>query len=121
MNQKFDPKQKLDPGQIRQMLNRSLSRIEQPTLERLREARTQAMARYDAHSTAPAFAWVNRSSASGHSTHSHHKAYYWAGAVLLAACLFSGAAYWEDATEHDTSEVDIALLTDDLPIHVYVE
>jgi len=116
MNQKFDPEQ------IKQLLNRTLSRIEQPTLERLRDARAQALARYDARSTTPAFAWSGHSSRAGHSSHSHHKSYYWAGAILLIACLFSGAAYWQHTTaEHDTSAVDIAILTDDLPMHVYVD
>ena len=116
MNQKFYPEK------IKQLLNRSLSQLEQPTLELLREARTQALARYDARSTAPTLAWASHSSRSGHSTHSHHKSYYWAAAILLAACLFSGAAYWQHATtEHDTSDVDIAILTDDLPMHVYVD
>lgn len=116
MNQKFHPEK------IRQLLNRSLSQLEQPTLERLREARTQALGRYDARSATPAFAWAGHSSRSGHSTQSHHKSYYWAGVILLLACLFSGAAYWQHTTaEHDTSAVDIAILTDDLPMHVYVD
>jgi len=116
MNKKFDPEQ------IKPLLNRSLSRIEQPTLERLRKARSQALAHFDAHSAAPDFAWAGHSSRAGHSTHSHHKSYYWAGAILLIACLFSGAAYWQHtAAEHDTSAVDIAILTDDLPMHVYID
>ena len=117
MNQKFHPEQ------IRQLLNRSLSQIEQPTLERLREARTQALARYDAHNAAPAFAWAGNSSRPEHSANLRHKPYYyWVGAILLVAFLFSGAAYWKNATtEQDVSEVDIAILTDDLPMHVYVD
>lgn len=115
MNQKFYPEQ------IKQPLNHSLTQIEQPALERLRIARTQALARYDAHSTAPAFSWAGHSPHSGQNANSHHKSYYWAGAILLAACLYSGASYWQQAAEHDTSAVDIAILTDDLPIHVYVD
>lgn len=107
--------QKLHSEQIRQLLNSSLTRLEQPTLARLRHAREQAVARYDAHSTAPAFAWAGNWYAAG----SHHKSHYFAAAVLLAVILFSGVTYWH--REHDVSEVDIAILTDDLPIEVYVD
>lgn len=114
MNQQFQPEK------IKQLLNRSVADIKPSTLERLREARTQALARYDARNTAPAYAWAGHAAKSGHSH--WHKAYYWAGAILIAACLFGGAAYWHHTTtEHDTSAVDIAILTDDLPMHIYVD
>jgi hypothetical protein len=113
---------KLSTESIRQLLNRSSAQLEQPTLARLRDVRTQALARYDARSTAPAFVWAGSTSTnSGHTTGSHRNQYYWAAAVLLAALLFSGATYWQHVAEHDNSDVDIAILTDDLPIDVYVE
>ena len=108
--------QKLHSEQIRQLLNSSLTRLEQPTLARLRHAREQAVARYYAHRPAPAFAWAGNWRAAG----SHHKSHYFAAAVLLVALLFSGAAYWQHVTEHEVSDVDIAILTDDLPIEMYV-
>jgi len=114
MNQKFYP------DQVKQLLNRSLARLDQPTLARLRDARTQALARYDAHSTVPAFAWASLGADHRHTADAHHKSHYLAAAVLLAALLFSGAAYWHH-TDHDVSDVDIAILTDDLPIEMYVD
>jgi len=115
MNQKFHPEQ------IKQLLNRSLARLDQPTLARLRDARAQALVRYDAHSAAPAFAWASLWTDHRHAADSHHKSHYLAAAVLLAALLFSGAAYWHHTTDHDVSDVDIAILTDDLPIEMYVD
>lgn len=115
MNQKFHP------GQIKQLLNRSLARLDQPTLARLRDAREQALARYDAHSAAPAFAWASLWTDRRHAADSHHKSHYLAAAVLLAAILFSGTAYWHHTVDHDVSDVDIAILTDDLPIEMYVD
>jgi len=113
--------QKSHPEQIKQLLNRSLAQLDQPTLARLRDARAQALARYDAHSAAPAFAWASLWTDHRHAADSHHKSHYLAAAVLLAALLFSSAAYWHHTTDHDVSEVDIAILTDDLPIEVYVD
>ena len=107
--------QKLHSEQVRQLLNNSLNRLDQPALARLRHAREQALARYDSHITAPAFAWACKWRITG----SHHKSHYFAAAVLLAAILFGGITYWHQ--EHDVSEVDIAILTDELPIEVYVD
>jgi len=112
----------LNTESIRQLLNHSSAQLGQPTLARLCDARTQALARYDARSTTPVFAWAgSTSTSSGHTTGSHRSQYYWAAAVLFVALLFSGATYWQHVIEHDNSDVDIAILTDDLPIDVYVE
>jgi hypothetical protein len=105
---------------VRQLLNRSTRQIGPLELERLRAARMGALEHYDARvATAPAFAWAGL----GHFGFGarHSKSYYWAGAVLLAACLFGTATYWQQMTEHDNSDVDIAILTDDLPMDAYVE
>ncbi|MDE2117091.1 MAG: DUF3619 family protein [Betaproteobacteria bacterium] len=115
MNQKFHPEQ------IKQLLNRSLAMLDQPTLTRLRNARTQSLARYDAHSAAPAFAWASLWAEHRHATDSHRKSHYLAAAVLLVALLFSGAAYWHHTADRDVSDVDIAILTDELPIEMYVD
>lgn len=115
MNQEFHPEQ------IKQQLNRSLAQLDQPTLARLRNARAQALARYDAHSAAPAFAWTSLWTDHPHSADSHRKSHYLAAAVLLAALLFSGAAYWHHTGDYDVSDEDIAILTDDLPIEMYVD
>ena len=113
--------QKIHPEQVKQLLNRSLALLDQPTLARLRNAREKALARYDAHSTAPAFAWEGLWTDHRHASASHHKSHYWAVAVLLVALLFSCTAYWHHTADHDVSDVDIAILTDDLPIEMYVD
>lgn len=107
--------QRLGTEQIKQLLDRSLTRIDPPALARLRGAREQAMARYDERCSAPAFALAGH----WHVASSHRKSHYLAVAVLLAAFLFGGITYWHH--EHDVSEVDIAILTDDLPIEMYVD
>ena len=109
----------LNTESIRQLLNRSSAKLEQPTLERLRDGRMQALARYDARRTAPRF--VLAGGLGGHISGSHRTHYYWAFAVLVAVLLFGGVTYWQHATELDSSEVDIAILTDDLPMAAYVD
>ena len=113
----------LNTESVRQLLNRSSARIDPSALARLRDARTQALARYDARSTEPAFAWAGLSSTnSRHAAGSHRSHYlYWIAALLFAASLFSAVAYWKQATDHEVSDVDIAILTDDLPIEMYVD
>ena len=112
---------KFYPQQVKHLLNRSLSQLDQPTLGRLHDAREKALARYDAHSTAPAFAWAGLWTDHHHAAGLHHKSHFWAAAVLLVAILFSCTAYWHHTTDHDVSDVDIAILTDDLPIEIYVD
>jgi len=112
--------EKLDSNAIRQMLNRSAARLDQPALARLREARELALARYDARQAAPAFAWADTGS-HGFTGGLRTGYYYLASAILLAAFLFSLANLGQHALEHDESEVDIAILTDEMPIDVFVD
>ncbi|MBI3903141.1 MAG: DUF3619 family protein [Nitrosomonadales bacterium] len=111
----------LDTKQIRQHLNRSAAQLDQPTVEKLREARMQALSRHHARSTAPAFAWASALAGSGHTAGSHRSHYHWAAIILFAACLFSGITYWQGTQDNDDSDVDIAILTDEMPIDVYVD
>ena len=113
--------EELNTESVRQLLNRSTAQLGQPAVARLRDARALALARHDARSTAPSFAWAGTSASSGHASNPQHKHFYWAAAVVLIACLLSGIAYWQHASEHDTSDVDIAILTDEMPVDVYVD
>lgn len=106
---------------IKQLLDRSTTQIKPATLHKLQAVRTHALEHHQQHNSAPVLAWLGT-----HSTHSdsNHlpRRLNWALAVLFIACLFSGAAYWQhSSSEHEISEVDIAILTDDLPLDVYVD
>lgn len=106
---------------IKHMLNRSLAQLDQPTLACLRSARVQALNRYEAHNaTLPLFAWTGEHLIWHASAH-RYRDYYWIGVILLAASLFSSIAYWQQAVDNDSSDDDIAILTDDLPIQYFVE
>ncbi len=109
---------KLSHATIKQLLNHSLTQLEQPTVVRLCDARAQALSRFEARRTAPAFAWAGMGVGSAAA---RHKPHFWPAAILFAALLFGVAAYWQQLAKHDTAKLDIAILTDDLPIHVYVD
>lgn len=114
-------KQQLNPEQIRQLLNRSAAQLDEPVLARLREARTQALGRHAA-SHAHALAFL------GHGRHAHwnemaqrHKPLLWLAGLLLVASILSGIAYWQQASDNDLSDEDIAILTDEMPIQAFVD
>ncbi|MDH4284637.1 MAG: DUF3619 family protein [Gallionellaceae bacterium] len=106
---------KLQPEHIRQVLDNSLEQIEPPVLSRLRQAREQALARHDAAAARGASGWAAR----WHFDTPHYKFRYFAAAAVFAAVLFSGMTYWQHV--HEATEVDVAILTDELPIEVYVD
>ncbi len=107
--------QKLQPEHIRQVLDNSLEQIEPSVLSRLRQAREQALARHDAAAASRASDWAAR----WHFDTPHYKFRYFVAATVFAAVLFSGITYWQQV--HEAAEVDVAILTDELPIEVYVD
>ena len=107
---------------LKHLLNRSLEQIDQPTLARLHAARALAVSLYEAHTaTLPLFAWTGVP-AIQHASGPHHKIYHWIGAMLLAASILNGIAYyWQEAIDNDTTVVDIAILTDEEPIQYFLQ
>lgn len=112
-------KNELSHGDIKQLLNHSAAQLDKPTLTRLHQAREQAMARYTTHYIEPVFARTGH--AVWHAFGTQHKSRLWAATLLVALILFSATAYWNQNAKSDTTDVDIAILTDDLPIHFYVD
>lgn len=50
-----------------------------------------------------------------------HLARQWAvTAILLGVIFFGGISYWINTQENDLAHLDIAILTDDLPLEVFV-
>lgn len=106
----------LNPDKITRLLNQSARLLDQQTLVALRQARQNALQRHVAH--APAFAlstgnWAHRLVP--------HTAQQWLLALMLAAIVAGGAGYWRHNQEQQVSELDVAILTDELPIEVFVD
>ena len=123
MNKNLNPNHQ----KITQLLDRSAAQIEQPVLRQLHDARMQALVRYEARSASPVLAWAGawRTIGSPHgSPHgSPQKIHFFAAAVLLIAFLLGAATYWNQMAGSDTSDIDtdIAILTDDLPMDIYID
>lgn len=106
---------------FKELLNTSTMQLAPATLEKLRGARTRALDKQRTRQTVPVLAWLGYHGGRNDSFHISKSA-NWAIAVLFVACLISGATYWRNyTTEREICEVDIAILTDDLPIHVYLD
>lgn len=106
---------------VMQSLNRSLAQLDEPTLASLRTARAHAISRHEARgSIIPLFA-VFGERVPWHASEHHRRIHYWISGILLAACLLSGINYWQQVVDDDTSDLDIAIFTDEMPIQYYTD
>ena len=106
---------------IKEILNISTAQIAPTTLEKLRMARSRALDRQQTKSTIPVLAWIGHPGGRRESFHMS-KSVNLVIAALFVVCLMTGAAFWQNyISEHEVTELDIAILTGDLPIHVYVD
>lgn len=108
-----------NPEKIRQLLNRSVERLEPSVQSKLTEARSRALAAQKVTTAAPTLA------GGGFVTYfrpqDDHKLLYLGMALILIVTLFGSTSYWEQISGPDDDELDIAILTDELPIEVYVD
>lgn len=113
----------LDPGKITQLLNQGIRQMDGQVLSALSRARQLALERQAAH--APVFTLAP----GGMHTHTNrwthwaglHSAQHLAIVILLAAIVISGVGYWHHAEEQQIGELDVAILTDELPVEVFVD
>jgi selenophosphate synthase len=106
--------------QIVRHLDRGLNDIKQGTRYQLRTARQAALDRYrEAPQPVLGLALAGNTSARvGHSR--YFNARYIAAATLLLLSLI-GVTYWQFVQSNDISEIDVSLLTGDLPISAYLD
>ena len=106
----------LDPRKIAQLLTLSTRQLDESILSALVNARQNALKRQSVR--APVFTLDT-----GHGTHSliPDSVQRWVVAGLLIATLAVGISYWQHIQEQQTDELDVAILTDELPIEVFVD
>ena len=103
----------LDPNKIAQLLSQSTRQLDETTLSALANARHNALTRQSVRS--PVFTLTT-----GRWLHNlvPPSAQQWAATGLLVVLLIIGTSYWQHSTEQQISELDVAILTDELPIEV---
>lgn len=106
---------------IVQNLDQGLGHIRQGTLYRLQSARMAALERYH-QAPQPVFglAWVGDAAFRlSHSRHLNARNVLALGLLLLSLI---GVVYWQLAIQSsDIAEIDVSLLTGDLPINAYLD
>lgn len=105
---------------VTNLLNRSASGLAPDTVDKLHAARRAALQHQRMSRPAPVYTWLEQHGILGHRA-SHHKSLNWGLTALLVIVLFGGTGYWHSISERDHSAVDIAILTDELPVHMYVD
>ncbi|HLP98729.1 MAG TPA: DUF3619 family protein [Sideroxyarcus sp.] len=110
-------KSKITLKEIAQLLDRSANQLNAGSANALHSARQLALQRQQA-STAT---WVDRHGL----LHAHgtqqHRLLNWLIAVIVASLLLGNIVYLYHTSEHSHGDIDIAILTDDMPIDVYVD
>ena len=116
----MQPEQQL-ARKIVERLDDGLSQLEVGTRERLMAARRSALARYPEAPVRVVFglAWAGRV---GDFMGQHVFGARIAAVVTAVVVATAGAVYWQNvAPNGDSADVEIALLTDELPINAYLD
>ncbi|MDH4234728.1 MAG: DUF3619 family protein [Gallionella sp.] len=106
----------LNNKKIARLLTQSARQLDPGTLAALGNARQKALQRQTARVPVFTFAtsrWVHFLV--------RIPSHQWAPAGLIAAMLVFGVGYWHHAQEQQIAEIDVAILTDELPIEVFVD
>ncbi len=108
---------KLTHQELKRLLDSSAAGLDRETVDRLHAARRQALQ----HQRVSATTWVSQNG----TLHGHlqlsQRALNWIIAAIVISLLAINLNYWDRASEHDHSDIDIAILTDDLPVDLFVD
>jgi hypothetical protein len=106
---------------IIERLDDGLNQLEAGTRERLVAARRAALARYrEAPAQAVGLAWAGQ--AAGRFVEHHLLGTRVAAAVMALVIATAGVVYWQNvAPNGDSADLEIGLLTDELPINAYLD
>ena len=103
---------------IAELLTHSTAQLDDHIVTSLRQASAVALQRQRGREPALSL------SAIGHRAHAliPHSTQQWvATTIMLAAIIVGVTGYLQHAQEHQSSHLDIAILTDDLPMEVFID
>jgi Protein of unknown function (DUF3619) len=107
----------LDPTKVAQLLTQGAQQLDEKTVSALAEARFRALSKQPVR--APSFAlttgrWLENLIP--------HTSKQWMATGLLAALLVvTGTTAWQYTVAQQISELDVAILTDEMPLEVFVD
>lgn len=108
---------RLDPGKISRILDQSTQDLDDATVSALQQARAKALQRQ----AAPARS-LQLAGSGWTSVLVPHSTQQWITAGLLALVLASGASMWWQHNHHQQIvELDVEILTDELPIEIFLD
>ena len=105
----------LSPERIADLLTLGTAQLDTQTTTALQHARASALARQSAKEPA-----LIATAGHWHFSFSHSTR-QWMMLVLLVAIAAAGAGYWQNATHADAAHLDMAILTDDMPLEVFLD
>lgn len=114
-------KPNINTQKLKELLNNSTMQLSPRILEGLRAARTRALGHQRVRQIVPALAFLGYHGSFKDLFHAS-RAMNLAVAIVLMVFVINGVNYWQNySIEHEISEIDIAILTGDMPLHIYVD
>lgn len=104
---------KLNHKEIAHLLDRSADLMDSAALKGLQLARQQALQ----HQRVTPSVWLGWDGV----LLGHRRALSWGFAAVVATLLLVNLTIWHNATERNHGTIDIAILTDEMPLDVYVD
>jgi hypothetical protein len=107
----------LNHQEIGRLLDRSANQLNRTTLDGLHTARQRALRRQRVSMST----WLSRDGMLHGHLQLSQRSLGWIIAAVVATLLLANMTYWYHASVHDRGDIDIAILTDEMPVDVYVD
>lgn len=108
---------KLTRQEIGHLLDRSADELNRSTVDGLHAARLHALQRQRVSMST----WLSRDGMLHGHVQLSQRSLGWIMAAIVATLLLINLTDWYHASGHDHGDIDIAILTDEMPVDVYVD
>jgi hypothetical protein len=111
----------LNTREVGRLLNHSTDQLDQKTLNKLQSARRTALKYQQKEPQASLLAWLAQHGLINLHSSLAHKTLGFGITMLLIVVLVGSVFYSQHIIERDHAEIDIAILTGDLPVGIFVD